>query len=59
MVVKMFSSSDEHCVIFMKINIFSLFFLIGQTSFLMASNLKKKVTESFIGFCSQAKFIGK
>lgn len=42
MVVKMFSSSDEHCVIFMKMNILSLFFLIGQTSFLMASNLKKK-----------------
>lgn len=34
------SSSGEHCVQFMKVNVFSLFFLIGQTSFLMGSNIK-------------------
>lgn len=33
------SSNDEHCIKFMKVNIFFLFFLIGQTSFLMASNI--------------------
>lgn len=51
------SSSSKHCVIFMKINIFSVFFLIRQTIFLMASNIKN--AESFIGFYVQAKFIGK
>lgn len=49
------SSSNKHCVIFMKMNIFSLFFLIGQTTFLTASNIKN--AESFIGLYIQAKFI--
>lgn len=35
------SSSDEHRVKLMKVNIFSLSFLIGQTNFLMTSNIKK------------------
>lgn len=35
------SSSDEHCVMFVKVNIFSLCFPIRQTSFLMASNIRK------------------
>lgn len=35
------SSSDEHRVKFMKMKIFSLSFLIGQTRFLMASKIKK------------------
>lgn len=40
----------------MKINIFSLVFLIGQTIFLMASDIEN--AESFTGFYGQAKFIG-
>lgn len=35
------SSSNKHCVLFMKMNIFSLFFVTGQTSFLFSSNTKK------------------
>lgn len=51
------SLSNKHCVIFMKMNIFSLFFLIGQKFFLMASNIKK--CRVLTGFYIQAKFIEK